>query len=92
MRIRRAKRFLRSFDKLPPEIQRLFADKIHQFYEDWKHPSFRVKKIQGTETVWEASLNMSMRFTFEFAKDPDGSLVCVLLNIGNHDQVLRPPY
>jgi len=92
MRIRRSKRFLRSFDKLPHEIRLLFADKIYQFLDDWKHPSFRTKQIKGTETVWEASLNMSIRFTFEFSRDPDGTAVCILLNIGDHDHFLRPPY
>lgn len=92
MRISRSKRFLRSFDKLPNETRQLFADKVYQFLDDWQHPSFRVKKIQGTVSVWEASLNMSIRFTFEFAKDDDGEQVCMLLNIGDHDHCMRPPY
>ena len=85
-------RFKRAYAKLPKEIQTLFTDKMYQFLDDWQHPSFRTKKIQGTETVWEASLNMSIRFTFEFSKDPDGTAVCILLNIGDHDHILRPPY
>jgi len=85
-------RFKRAYVKLPEKTRTLFGDKMHQFLDDWRHPSFRVKKIQGTETVWEASLNMSIRFTFEFSKDQDGTAICILLNIGDHDHVLRPPY
>lgn len=85
-------RFKRAYAKLPEKTRTLFGDKIHQFLDDWRHPSFRVKKIQGTETVWEASLNMSIRFTFEFTKDDDGTQVCILLNIGDHDHCLRPPF
>lgn len=77
---------------MPHEIKLLFVDKIHQFLDDWQHPSLRVKRLQGTDGVWEASLNMNIRFTFEFTEDPDGIKVCVLLNIGDHDHVLRPPY
>ena len=85
-------RFSRAYSKLPNEIKTLFNDKIYQFADNWQHPSFRLKKIQGTDSVWEASLNMSIRFTFEFAKDTDGTQVCILLNIGDHDHCLRPPY
>ena len=85
-------RFNRAYNKLPNEIKTLFNDKIYQFTDNWQHPSLRVKKIQGTDSVWEASLNMSIRFTFEFAKDLDGRQVCILLNIGDHDHCLRPPY
>ena len=65
---------------------------MYQFADNWQHPSFRVKKVQRTDNVWEASLNMSIRFTFEFAKDTDGTQVCILLNIGDHDHCLRPPF
>ncbi len=85
-------RFNRAYNKLPSQIKALFNDKIYQFTDNWQHPSLRVKKIQGTDTVWEASLNMSIRFTFEFAKDLDDTQVCILLNIGDHDHCLRPPY
>ena len=84
-------RFKRAYVKLPEKARALFGDKMHQFLYDWRHPSFRVKKIQGTEIVWEASLNMSIQFTFEFSKDQDGTAICILLNIGDHDHVLRPP-
>jgi len=42
--------------------------------------------------VWFASLNMSIRFTFSFEKDPDNIAVCVLRNIGDYDHTMRPPY
>lgn len=29
------------------------------------HPSLRVKRIKGTEGIWEASIDMAHRFTFE---------------------------
>lgn len=91
IKIERTSKFKRSFKKLPREIQYLFGDKMEQFIDDWRHPSLRVKRIQGTDGIWEASLNMSIRFTFEWLEE-NGILICLLHNIGDHDHVLRPPY
>lgn len=92
MKIERTLRFRRAFKKLPREIQSLFGDKIIQFIDDWHHPSLRVKRIHGTDNIWEASLNMSFRFTFMWIKDKDGNDICELRNIGDHDHCLRPPF
>lgn len=85
-------RFERAFKKLPKEVKLLFGDKIAQFEDDWQHPSFRAKRIQGTDNIWEASLNMSIRFTFEWISDDKSEQVCLLRNIGDHDHCLRPPF
>lgn len=91
MKIKWTPRFTRSFKKLPREIQALFEDKMYQFVDDWRHPSLRAKRVQGTEDVWEASLNMSIRITFSWLEE-NGVQICLLHNIGDHDHVLRPPY
>lgn len=92
MIIERSPRFKRAFKKLPREIQLLLGDKLVQFEDDWQHPSLRVKRVKGTDNIWEASLNMSIRFTFEWRTDQDGIRVCILRNIGDHDHCLRPPF
>ncbi|SPF46276.1 Cytotoxic translational repressor [Candidatus Desulfosporosinus infrequens] len=84
--------FERAFKKLPKEIKLLFGDKIIQFEDNWQHPSLRTKHIQGTDHIWEASLNMSIRFTFEWITDVKGGRVCLMRNIGDHDHCLRPPF
>ena len=53
--------------------------------ENSRHPSLRVKKIQGTEDIFEASINMAVRVTFQFVK-PD---TIYLRNIGEHDITLK---
>jgi len=85
-------RFERAFKKLPREIKLLFSDKIMQFEDNWRHPSLRVKRVQGTDNIWEASLSLSIRFTFEWIKDEQGNDVCLMRNIGDHEHCLRPPY
>ena len=49
------------------------------------HPSLRAKKIQGTAGIFETSLNMAIRVTFEYIK-PD---TIYLRNIGEHDSTLK---
>ena len=50
-----------------------------------QHPSLRAKKIQGTDRIFEASINMSIRITFEYIK-PD---TIYLRNAGEHDKTLK---
>lgn len=49
------------------------------------HPSLQVKKIQGTETIWEARIDLAHRFTFE--KIEGGIRLRV---IGKHNVLDRP--
>lgn len=49
------------------------------------HPSLRIKRIQGTTDVFEASVNMGIRVTFQYIK-PDS---VYLRNIGEHDITLK---
>ncbi|KUO73439.1 MAG: cytotoxin [Desulfosporosinus sp. BRH_c37] len=92
MEIKYLPRFKRAYGKLPENIKDLFDDKIYQFLDDWRHPSLRIHMLGGTDGVWSASLNMSIRFTFSFEKNLDGTSLCVLRNIGDHDSTMRPPY
>lgn len=92
MKIKSTSRFNHAYKKLPREIKNLFTDKMHQLSEDWRHPSFRIKRVQGTDNIWEGSLNMSIRFTFEWVKDEQDQEICLIRNIGDHDHCLRPPY
>lgn len=86
MRLARTERFKRAYQKLKPDDQAL-ADKSLLFLAtDLRHPSLRVKKIKGTEDIWEARGSRSIRLTFEM----HGDLV-VLRNIGHHDEALGRP-
>ncbi len=86
MKIYRTPRFDRAYKKLPCEVQEQFRGKIRLLTSsDLKHPSLRVKKIRGTPGFFEASINMSYRFTFEIKED--GILLRV---IGKHDVLGNP--
>ena len=66
MRILRSPRFDRSYKKLPPKVREAFKKKIVLLDKsNFTHPSLRVKRIKGTAYIWEASIDMNHRFTFE---------------------------
>ena len=84
-------RFIKAYSKLPKPIKNLFDDKHFQFLDNWRHLSFRIHKLGGTN-VYSASLNMNIRFAFSFEQDAEGNVFCLLRNIGGHEHTMRPPY
>lgn len=86
MKIVRASRFDRKYRKLPKLIQRKFDEKIRLLVSsNYAHPSLRIKRIRGTAHIWETSIDMNYRFTFEKLKDG-----IKLRNIGKHPVIEKP--
>lgn len=78
--------FKRDFKSLPTQIQGLFEDKLDLLVNsNFKHPSSRVKKMQGTKNIWEGSVTMNYRFTFH-----KNQTSLFLRRIGTHN-ILRNP-
>ena len=77
-------RFKKQYKVLPREIQQAFNEKLVLFLADRRHPSLRVKKIQGVENRWEGSITMKYRFTFHLDEE-----TVVFRTIGTHDILLR---
>jgi len=86
--IRRSDKFIKELQKLVKKGV-LDVEQVEKFLrliiENPRHPSLRVKKIQGTEDIFEASVNMAVRVTFQYIK-PD---IVYLRNIGEHDMTLK---
>ena len=86
MKLARTDRFKKAYKKLTEEEKKA-ADKALSFLaSDMGHPSLRVRKIEGTKGIWEASASKSIRLSFELRDD-----TLVLRNIGDHDKVLKSP-
>ena len=86
MIIVRSDHFEKCHKKLPNHVQELFAEKIKLLVSSkLTHPSLRVKKMQGTKSIWEASITMNYRFTFELI---EGGIL--LRRIGTHDILNNP--
>jgi len=58
-------------------------EKLALYENNPRHPSLRVKKIQGVGNIWEMSVTKSYRITFQRKEE-----IILLRNIGTHD-ILR---
>ena len=79
-----SKRFKKEYNKFPKEIQKAFDEKLSLFLKQTPHPSLRIKRIQGTKTLWEGSVTMKYRFTFELLENG-----LIFRAIGTHDIINR---
>ena len=78
--------FRRDFKRLPKSIQMQFEAKIRlALSSQFTHPSLRVKKMTGHPDIWEASVTMNYRFTFQ--KIESGVF---LRRIGTHNLLRNP--
>lgn len=83
MKIEWSDTFTKEYGHLPQQEQDRFKQKIKLFIQNPRHPSLRVKKMQGTLGIWEARISQSYRWTFELI---EGGIR--LRHIGTHD-ILR---
>ncbi len=74
--------FEESLAAQPDEIVDLFEKKLEIFLTNIFHPSFRTKKIKSfkRKIIWEASLTMDYRFTFQIGEKD----TIIFRNIGKH--------
>ncbi|MEG6512980.1 hypothetical protein [Desulforamulus ruminis] len=79
--------FADKVKRLSLEERRVLKKKFEFLMENPRHPSLRTKKIQGQDRIFEASITMEIRMTWEYMED--GGIL--LRNIGEHDKTLKSP-
>ena len=79
------KRFAKNLKKLNASEKAQLKKKLEILMLDPLYPSLRTKRIQGTETLFEFSVNMDVRVIWEY----DGETIILLLDIGHHDILNR---
>lgn len=72
--------------RLPPEARKALKNKLELMASDPHHPSLRTRKIRGQDRIFEASITIHIRMTWEYAGDG-----ILLRNIGEHDKTLKKP-
>jgi len=87
---RRTEHFKKAFRALPATVQEKAIKAFRLMQENPRHPSLHVKKIQGAENIWEGRIDRQYRFTFQFVKEEDQTVI-VFRNIDNHDECLKNP-
>lgn len=86
MKINYSSNFKVAVQKLSPEIKKQLKKKLELMLVNPRHPSLRSKKVQGTDNIFEASINMDIRMTWQYTSDG-----ILLRNIGEHDPTLKNP-
>ena len=74
-------RFQKHYKGLTEAEKKQFRKKLTLFAEDPMHPSLRVKRIQGTDGLFEFSVNMDIRVIWFY----EGDSLVALVDIGHHD-------
>ena len=90
-RFARTARFRRAYRKLDERDRERVKKALAQFLEDRTIPGLRVKRIQGTDRIWEMRAGRDIRITFELLSGEDGTRTILLRNVGHHDPTLRNP-
>ncbi|MCL6479197.1 MAG: hypothetical protein K6T65_12440 [Peptococcaceae bacterium] len=86
MRFERTERFKRMYKKLDVQQREIVKKALKLMAADMLHPSLRIKRVQGTKSIWEASALMYLRITFAWQGD-----LIILRNCGEHDSTLKNP-
>jgi mRNA-degrading endonuclease RelE of RelBE toxin-antitoxin system len=74
------------YQRLDSDQQKKIKRAINLMSDNIYHPSLRVKRIQGTKGIWEASATTGLRITFDWEGD-----TITLRNCGQHDETLKNP-
>ena len=75
------KHFTKSYKKLSSHLQKQIDNKLLLLAENPSHPSLRTKRIQGTQRLFESSVNMDVRLIWYYEDDH----LVILLDVGHHD-------
>ena len=86
MRLILTNRIQKAYQSLTADDQGRVQKAIRLMSGDLRHPGLRVKRIKGTQGIWEARASKSLRITFE----TEGNAL-ILRNVGHHDQTLKKP-
>ena len=74
-------RFQKHFVELTAIEKKQLKKKLKLLSDNPYHPSLRLKRIQGTEELFEFSVNMDIRVIWYFETEE----LVILVDIGHHD-------
>ena len=85
MHLEATQTFLRLYQKLPPDLKERVKKSLELLQTDPTHPSLRHRKMAGQTNIYEVSVSMHYRMTYQKVGD-----TAYLRKVGTHD-VLRQP-
>ena len=84
-RITYTKRFEKHYKKMTPVEKKQIKSKVGILAENPLHLSLRTKRIQGTDKLFECSVNMDIRIIWYY----EGDELIMLLDVGHHEILER---
>ncbi|HHT09919.1 MAG: hypothetical protein PHU16_07450 [Atribacterota bacterium] len=86
MEILFTEQFEQAYEKLTHTEKRSVCKALALLDANPKYPSLHVKKMEGTQNIWEVRPSKRLRMTFEMV----GATI-IMRNVGEHDKVLKRP-
>ena len=80
------RRYVRAYDRLPPEVQKRVDRALRFLDENWRHPGLRAKRLSGHRDIFYARVDRDHRITYERRGD-----LLILRNVGRNDETLKNP-
>jgi mRNA-degrading endonuclease RelE of RelBE toxin-antitoxin system len=77
--------FIKDYQGLPEQLQKVVDGKLALLTRNPRQPSLHLKKLQDPRQIWEGRITKGYRFTFQLAGD-----ACILRRLGTHD-ILKAP-
>ena len=74
-------RFQKHFKTLSSAEKKQLKNRLVLLSENPFHPSLRTKRIQGSDGLFECSVNMDIRIIWYY----EGDRMIILLDVGHHD-------
>lgn len=74
-------RFQKHFKNLSSIERKQLRNKLTLLSENPLHPSLRTKRIQGTDNLYECSVNMDIRIIWYY----EGDTLIILVDVGHHN-------
>ena len=81
MKVIHLNRFKRNFQNFPLEIQQKFEKQITYLLRDIRHPSLQSKKYDESRGIWQARVDINIRFYFLIEGD-----TYILFDIRKHSK------
>jgi len=79
--------FKKNVSALSKNEKKILKEKLTLLFKNQKHPSLRVKKIKGKKGIFEASITMDIRMTWQYLKED----AILLRKVGKHEKTLKRP-
>lgn len=83
-KLKYTKEFEKNLKSLTKQEQKIVASKLKLLTSNPFYPSLRTKKVQGTDNVFEMSVNMDIRILWKY----ENGIIILLLDIGHHKNIL----